>query len=424
MIYNERQYKITKEQLQKIMDALEHFDRSEPKASLIDPKILKAQKDALRSQYESLLEELRDYERIKAGDENISELSDLSDLPKLLIKARISQGLSQTDLAKLLGMKPQQIQRYEVEEYASASITRLLQIANVLGLSVKKSAQVGLKKEEHLWEKFPVKEMYQKGWFLGFDGSYKQLISNIEEHLNNFLISAGTNPQLAFHRKTHRAGSEIDNYALHAWETRVIQQALLRPCETCFSISQINDGWLKSLVALSTSPEGPRLVKNHLCAVGIDFVIEPHLQGTLLDGAALRLPNGNPLVAMTLRYDRLDNFWFVLLHEVAHVIKHLSTNKDVRFFDDLDNQSQEEAMEKEANDFASEALIPSDQWENSLARFMATPNAVENQAKAWGISPAIIAGRIRQEQQNWLILNELVGKGQVRCQFPEVVFTT
>ena len=52
---------------------------------------------------------------------------------------------------------------------------------------------------------------------------------------------------------------------------------------------------------------------------GIPLVIERHLPRTYLDGAALRLGDGRPVVALTLRYDRIDSFWFCLLHELAHV---------------------------------------------------------------------------------------------------------
>lgn len=422
MIINDRQYKITKEQAQKLQAAIDSFDPTLEKKN-IDARLLKAEKDALLSQIDSLKEEMREYEELVAGTESISELCELADLPKLLIKARISQGLSQTDLAHKLAMKPQQIQRYESEEYASANIARLLEVANSLGITVAKSASIALHRNEmqEPWKNYPIKEMYQKGWFTGFDGTYKQLLANIDEWLADFFSSSEGNYSLALHKKKARAGSKIDMYALHAWQTRVVQKALDVQSKVSFKPSHLNEEWIRKLVALSSNNDGPALVPKYLEAAGINFVIEPHLNGTHLDGAALRIPAGNPVVAMTLRHDRLDNFWFVLLHEIGHISKHFNLDMALEFFDDLDEENGDE-KEREANQFAYEALIPSQQWATSFARYIATHETVTEQAKAWGISPAIIAGRIRKEQQNWRILNDQIGSGEVRALFPEISF--
>ncbi len=74
---------------------------------------------------------------------------------------------------------------------------------------------------------------------------------------------------------------------------------------------------------------------------GISFVIEKHFKRTFLDGAAM-LDGDRPIVALTLRHDRIDNFWFALLHEVAHVALHLSPESPV-FIDDLDRTNSERA---------------------------------------------------------------------------------
>ena len=65
----------------------------------------------------------------------------------------------------------------------------------------------------------------------------------------------------------------------------------------------------------------------YLAHSGIPLVVEPHLPQTYLDGAAFLLPAGRPVIGLTLRYDRLDNFWFVLFHELAHVVKHLRKDR-------------------------------------------------------------------------------------------------
>ncbi len=427
MIINDRQHKISVEQAALIKEAMKALEKLASDKAKIDPRIALAQKQALESQHESLCAEIAEYEKLKASKEKLSEITELADLPKILIKARISQGLSQTELARQLNMKPQQIQRYEAEEYSSANISRLLEIAKVLGISLKKNAQVALSKDENenFWDKFPINEMYKRGWFLGYDGPLNKIKVNAEEFLTDFFSPIGESCLLpALHKKKARTGSQIDEYALSAWQARVVQLALMDPCKASFQLQKVNDAWIKELLSLSVNEDGPKFVKEHLGNVGINFVIEPHLTGTHLDGAAIRQDGQSPIVALTLRYDRLDNFWFVLLHEVAHVVKHLGSQENMNFLDDLDIEATDDPREKEANDFAYEKLMPPDEWETSFARFMATPQVVTEQARAWGIHPAIIAGRIRKEQENYRILNELVGNGEVRKLFPEITSWT
>ena len=76
---------------------------------------------------------MREYESLKAGGFQLDGLNVVSDLSILLIKARIAQGLSQKELAERIGVKEQQVQRYEATDYASASLTRIREVASALG---------------------------------------------------------------------------------------------------------------------------------------------------------------------------------------------------------------------------------------------------------------------------------------------------
>ena len=98
------------------------------------PLIVKAQREALSSQIADLKEELREYEALKAGLFQLDQLKTVAELPTLLIKARIAQGLSQKELAERLGLKEQQIQRYEATDYASARLARIKEVAGALGI--------------------------------------------------------------------------------------------------------------------------------------------------------------------------------------------------------------------------------------------------------------------------------------------------
>ncbi len=129
MIKNERQYRITKAQVERFSEALDELEGETAEGLGVHPLLFKARKDAVRSQLADLEEELREYERLKYGDFEFGRLDAVADVPHLLIRARIARGLSQKSLAGRLGLKEQQIQRYEASEYASASLARVLSVA-------------------------------------------------------------------------------------------------------------------------------------------------------------------------------------------------------------------------------------------------------------------------------------------------------
>ena len=97
--------------------------------------------DAVSSQLADLEAELREYEAVREGRFRMDELSVVADLPALLIKARIAQGLSQRELADRLGLKEQQIQRYEATDYATAKWSRIREVAGALSMETSGSTQ-------------------------------------------------------------------------------------------------------------------------------------------------------------------------------------------------------------------------------------------------------------------------------------------
>ena len=103
--------------------------------------IAQAQVDAVSSQLADLEAELREYEAIREGRFEVDVLRVVADLPDLLIKARIAQGLTQRDLADRLGLKEQQIQRYEATDYATAKWSRIREVAGALSMGGSSSAQ-------------------------------------------------------------------------------------------------------------------------------------------------------------------------------------------------------------------------------------------------------------------------------------------
>jgi DNA-binding XRE family transcriptional regulator len=144
MILNERQYRISKTWVKKFEEALSAAQaRTNQAKSKTHPKLLKARVDGINSQLEELREDLAEYEALKAGKVQRLEVTDLSELPATLIRARIAAKLSQQQLAELLGVTQQQVQRDEANLYHTASFERLEKIAKVLKVRLKGELVLG-----------------------------------------------------------------------------------------------------------------------------------------------------------------------------------------------------------------------------------------------------------------------------------------
>lgn len=418
MITNEKQFLSAKAAVERFNAELASLRTADDG---VHPLLRQAQIAGLESQAAELEEDIREYESLKSGAVTSFEAEGLSDLPLVLIQARIARGMSQRDLGAFLGVAEQQIQRYEAERYRSASLERLAEVAAALDITVRETAQLRTEPPadegpDSPWA-FPVTEMYKRGYFEDFEGSVAQARKLAKELVPAFFRSASYNwAPSALHRRTVRAGANLQQAALAAWEARVSYLAEQHPPLVPFDRDAITADWLQALVSLSVRDDGPRAAAEHLYKSGVGFVVEPHLPGTLLDGAALCTPSNLFVVALTLRHDRLDNFWFTLLHEVAHLALHIRVDGYRAIFDETEAPGHL-PIEDEADLFAQEALLSADRWRTCVSRFTQTEKAVVSDAAKLGIHPAIIAGRIRREANDYTLFRDLVGAGEVRRQF-------
>jgi ribosome-binding protein aMBF1 (putative translation factor) len=137
MIKNERQYRITKAQATKLEEALAQVISASDEASAVHPRLRHAQADALRSQLTELHAQLEAYDALRSQRQTAFAIESFEAFPRVLIQARIAAGMSQRELAERLGLKEQQIQRYEATEYRSASWSRVSEVIQALGLRVE-----------------------------------------------------------------------------------------------------------------------------------------------------------------------------------------------------------------------------------------------------------------------------------------------
>ena len=261
-----------------------------------------------------------------------------------------------------------------------------------------------------------LKEMCARGYFAGLE-KWEQAKARLDEVLRQFF--AGVELAPSFNRQKPRTGAKQDEAALLAWKTRALQRASAETCAE-FDPKTFTPQFLRQLAGLSRLPAGPAAAVEMLRGHGVILLVEPHLSGTHLDGAALLLGPGKPVISLTLRHDRLDNFWFCLFHELGHVLKHLAKGKADGFLDDLD-VAPGDKCEKEADEFARDALVPRKDWEKFFRAGALDDISVRREAKRLLIDGSILAGRVRMERKDFTKLTRLIGQGRVRKVFASAV---
>jgi len=138
MIRNEQQYRISKSQASHFEKALQELQRRGTSDKKVHPILRNAEENALKVQHDELVREIEEYEVLKSGRLKVFEIDSFDNLPVGLIKARIAKGLSQKDLAEKLGMKEQQVQRYEATNYSTASFDRIKEVVDALDIKINK----------------------------------------------------------------------------------------------------------------------------------------------------------------------------------------------------------------------------------------------------------------------------------------------
>ena len=333
-------------------------------------------------------------------------------------------GMTQRDLIPFLGSSA------KVSEILSGKRSITMAMARALHRHLRIPADLLLQEPgatlpEELpgfeWTRFPLKAMARAGWI----PDIPDLKDRAEELIGGLIDRAGgrefaTQPMYR-RNDQRRINAKTDDYALQAWCWQVIARAR-EPAMKPRPPSAVTPEFLREVARLSTSEDGPVRARDFLAGHGIGLEYVPHLPRTHLDGAALRLPDGRPVVGLTLRYDRIDNFWFTLLHELGHVGLHLGDGSDeTGFVDDLSLRGVEsggtDPTEHEADQLAQDALVPAEVWDDGTILENPGPMAVLQMSWEAQVHPAVIAGRVRHESGNYRLLSQFVGTGEVRRQF-------
>ncbi|MES0490928.1 MAG: ImmA/IrrE family metallo-endopeptidase [Leptospirales bacterium] len=337
------------------------------------------------------------------------------------IKFRMDQeGLTQKDLIPFMGS------RSKVSEILSGKRELTLKMIRALHQHFGISAEVLLKEhsynslenfKEIKFEKFPLIEMQKNGAFHSFNtNNLKDRAEEAIRYLIDRIDGPDAIPDGLFRKTTSsRINARIDYYALQGWSLHLLAEANHTKEIKPFIPKNINDSFLKGLVGLSTMHNGPKLAIEYLANYGIILKYLPHLKSTFLDGAAFKTNKGRPVIGLTLRYDRVDNFWFTLLHEIAHILLHLDNGGFIVDDMSLRGSESDNNKEKEADIYAEKALLPEDfdlHTKTDLSK-----HELINYAANQNVHPAIVAGRIQYKLNNFRIFSGLVGQGEVKKCF-------
>ena len=355
--------------------------------------------------------------------------------PISAIKFRMEEaGLTQRDLIPLIGS------RAKVSEVLSGKRELTMSMARALhehlgvpadALLKKPGATFGPAPTRDELRRFPWREMVNRKWL----EPRSNLRDYVEEMYGKLEDRAGgqgvLTPALRRENGHRRMNAKTNHYSLWAWCLRVLGNAKENEPQCDYVPGVVDEDFMREVAQCSTTADGPLRAREHLAKHGIALVVEKHLKNTYLDGAVLRLGSGRPVIGMTLRYDRIDNFWFTLMHELAHVSLHLKDNRNAAFFDDLDLKESSQMqvddpdlmessrMEKEADEVAENALIPPALWQSSAASVNPTPMAVYELSQRAEVHMAVAAGRVRYEHNNYRLLSQFVGRGEVGRLFED-----
>lgn len=340
--------------------------------------------------------------------------------PLEAIRFRMTQqGLKQADLIPYIG------NRSKVSEVLNGKRALSLAMIHRLHVGLGIPAEVLLGKPGSSlsadasgidWSVYPLAEMVKRGWFGDAVQSRRDLLDRAEELLLPFLMPKGK-PLLqnAYLRHTVRDGKKVDKHALATWKARVSTLAREQRTDR-FNAEVIDQQFISEVARLSPLDNGPLVARNYLGKAGVRMIIEPQMHRTYLDGAAIQNKGESPFIALTLRYDRIDSFWFTLCHELAHVVLHFREDEDIYFLDDLDSNDVTD-KEKEADDLARNAIIPEFHWNSFCRKGFPSKQDVRTFAASLRLDPAIIAGRYRRENNDYRIFSDLIGTGKVKRLF-------
>lgn len=178
----------------------------------------------------------------------------------------------------------------------------------------------------------------------------------------------------------------------------------------------LNEKTIHEIVQQSRNIDIYKMLPKIMAELGIVLIYKKAMPGSKVDGAVFLIDKKIPVIGLSLRYTRVDHFWFTLAHELAHIHKHINI-LEVPILDDFD-QTELAEIEMVANKVAADFLIPRSEWRSCIARRTKNEADIKEFAKRLNIAPEIVAGRLRKEFNQYHLFGNIINSVNVR----EVIF--
>ena len=325
-----------------------------------------------------------------------------------------SRGWTQIDLADILG-RPNRLVSEIINGRRSISPETAIGLGDAFGtsaeywLNLESAYQLAkARRPDHnvsqrakIYGKAPIKDMVRRNWI-----EESPNISVLERNVLDFfeIQSLEDEPQFFAHAASKSTPYESVTPTQLAWLFRVKHLAKRLPVKE-YDPSHFGD-LVDELRNLWSTPEEARHVPRILAERGIRFLIVEALPGSKIDGVCFWFDSTAPVIALSLRYDRLDNFWHTLMHELGHVknldgLSNSLASLDIDLFGSSEDADEKPPHETHANQFAVQALIPQEELDDFIIRLgpMFPKNRILGFAALMDVHPGIVLGQLQHRQE-------------------------
>lgn len=328
-----------------------------------------------------------------------------------------ARGWTQKDLAEIIGRPYQAVNeiirgKKRITPETARELAQAFGTSPELWMNLEADYRLQISeqstKEEHiarrskLFSKLPLTEIFKRGWI-----EKTSDLDDLEKRVCSFLgiasIDAMPVPVVKY-RQSVRSEPEIISEL--AWLKRV-EYLTSQQSVKDFKRSKLEKA-IPALLEHSLRAEDVAQVPEFLLDLGIHFIIVPHLKKTYLDGAYF-VYDSHPVLALTLRYDRIDSFWFTLMHELAHVILDHQEHLDDLYSEDRESDAEEE----EANTWARKTLIDEERLNLFIKQIRPyfSKEKIIDFAHDLNRHPGIVLGRLQfREEVSYQNLRNLLNK--------------
>jgi HTH-type transcriptional regulator / antitoxin HigA len=313
---------------------------------------------------------------------------------------------SQLDLAEILGRSPRLVneiivgKRQITPQTASGLADAFgtdpqfwLNLESAYQLSKVRDRDPYVARRSALYQMLPIKELVKRHWI-----EQTESVDVLEQQVMSLLEIGSLDQSPSFAHAAKGTTCERMPPAQLAWLCRV-RQIARRVIAPRFSERALRAA-IKNMRDLLRAPDDVRRVPKILHSCGVRFVIVESLPGSKIDGVCFWLDDDSPVVGMSLRFDRIDNFWFVLRHELEHVLRRDGVEMAVVDADlQVDNADAGSSTpaERSANEAASDFCVPKAKMESWIARKSPYFSEVDllGFAKTQNVHPGLVAGQLR-----------------------------